>query len=244
MSSPRFYCAEPLAPETTLPLPDALAHYAVRVLRLKDQSDIVLFDGRGGEYPAVLQIEGKRARAHIGAHRTREAELGGHITLVQGLPSGDKMDWIVEKAVELGVQRIVPIAADRSVLQLTGERREKRLAHWRRVVESAAEQCGRNRLPGIDAPLTLDKWLATPAQGLRLMCHPAAEFDLAQALAPAPSHVTLIVGPEGGWSDAELGQAGAPASQVTSVRWGARVMRTETAGLALTAATTALLRWM
>ena len=244
MSFPRFYCAEPLAPETTLPLPEALAHYAVRVLRLKDRSSIVLFDGRGGEYPAVLEVQGKRAQAHTGAHDPREAELAGEITLVQGLPSGDKMDWIVEKAVELGVHRIVPIAADRSVLQLTGERREKRLAHWRRVVESAAEQCGRNRLLSIDAPMTLEKWLATPVAGLRLMCHPAAQADLAQALVPTPTRVTLIVGPEGGWSDAELAHAGIAANQVRSVRWGQRVMRTETAGLALTAATTTLLQWI
>ncbi|MBJ7264881.1 MAG: 16S rRNA (uracil(1498)-N(3))-methyltransferase, partial [Burkholderiaceae bacterium] len=131
MAAPRFYCPIPLAPNCALDLPDDLAHYAGRVLRLRDGAAVVLFDGSGGEYPAHLRIESKRVAAHLGAHVAREAELAGCITLVQGLPSGDKMDWVIEKAVELGVQKIVPIAADRSVLQLQGERLAKRMTHWR-----------------------------------------------------------------------------------------------------------------
>lgn len=242
MATPRFYCPQGLAPDTRLALPDALSHYACRVLRLKDGAEIVLFDGQAGEYPARLEIAGKQAWAHLGAFNAREAELAGALTLVQGLPSGDKMDWIVEKAVELGVQRIVPIAAERSVLHLTGERRDKRVAHWRRVAESASEQCGRNRIMQVQAPQTLRQWLDEPADGMRLLCHPQAPTTLRAALAGAPTALTLIVGPEGGWSEAELALAG-HAGQVTTLQWGSRVLRTETAGVALAAACTALLDW-
>ncbi|AKQ54820.1 16S rRNA (uracil(1498)-N(3))-methyltransferase [Bordetella hinzii] len=243
MSLPRFYCDTPLAAGQRLPLPDALAHHAIRVLRLRDGADIVLFDGRGGEYPARLEIEGRTGHAQLGPHLAREAELPGRIVLVQGLPSGDKMDWIVEKAVELGAAAVVPIAAQRSVLQLSGPRLEKRLAHWRRVAQSAAEQCGRNRLTEVAAPQTLRDWLARPAEGLRLMCHPQAADDLPGWLArqSAPAALTLMVGPEGGWSEEEI--AAARTAGVASLRLGPRVLRTETAGLALIASVSALLGW-
>ena len=243
MSAPRFFCDIPLAAGARVALPDALAHHALRVLRLRDGENLVLFDGRGGEYPAVLDVEGKAGYARLGEFSPREAELAGRVSLVQGLPSGDKMDWVVEKAVELGVARISPIAAQRSVLQLSGPRLEKRVAHWRRIAQSASEQCGRNRLMDVDAPVTLAEWLARPAEGLRLLCHPEASDDLAARLRSAPDAqaLTLLVGPEGGWSDKELAQAGE--AGVQTVRFGPRVLRTETAGLALVSAASALLGW-
>lgn len=243
MATPRFYCPQGLAPHLTLDLPDALSHHALRALRMKDGATLVLFDGQGGEYSAQLLVQGKRAQAVLGDFDPREAELAGTLTLVQGLPSADKMDWVIEKAVEMGVGRVVPIAADRSVVQLSGERREKRLAHWRRIAESAAEQCGRNRILQIDAPMSLAQWLATPAQGMRLMCHPNAPDTLRAALAEQPTHICLIVGPEGGWSEAEMAAATTSAQELTTVRWGERVLRTETAGIALAAACSALLDW-
>ncbi|CAB3878252.1 16S rRNA (uracil(1498)-N(3))-methyltransferase [Achromobacter denitrificans] len=243
MSAPRFYCDIPLSSGARVALPDALAHHALRVLRLREGEALVLFNGRGGEFPAVLEMEGKAGFAQLGEHAPREAELGGRITLVQGLPSGDKMDWVVEKAVELGVARVCPVAAQRSVLQLSGPRLEKRVAHWQRIAQSASEQCGRNRLMAVDAPLTLAEWLAQPSGDLRLMCHPEAADDLAARLRAAPGlpALTLLVGPEGGWSDKELAQA--EAAGVQAVRFGPRVLRTETAGLALASAVSALLGW-
>lgn len=243
MSAPRFFCDIPLAPAARIALPDDLAHHALRVLRLRAGETIVLFNGQGGEYPAVLEIDGKAGYAQLGGFNPREAELAGRVTLAQGLPSGDKMDWVVEKAVELGAVRVCPIAAQRSVLQLSGARLDKRVAHWRRIAQSASEQCGRNRLMAVDAPLTLADWLAQPADGLRLLCHPEAAEDLAGKLRTAPDMpaLTLLVGPEGGWSDKELElarQAG-----VQAVRFGPRVLRTETAGLALLSAVGALLGW-
>jgi 16S rRNA (uracil1498-N3)-methyltransferase len=145
--------------------------------------------------------------------------------------------------VELGAARVCPIAAQRSVLQLSGPRLEKRVAHWQRIAQSASEQCGRNRLMAVDAPRTLAEWLAQPAEGLRLMCHPEASDDLAARLRSAPGlrALTLLVGPEGGWSDKELAQA--REAGVEAVRFGPRVLRTETAGLALLSAAGALLGW-
>lgn len=243
MPAPRFHCDIPLAAGARIALPDALAHHALRVLRLRDGEAITLFNGQGGEYPAVLEVDGKAGWAQLGEFNPREAELGGRITLAQGLPSGDKMDWVVEKAVELGAARVCPIAAQRSVLQLSGARLEKRVAHWQRIAQSAAEQCGRNRLMAVDAPQSLADWLALPADGLRLLCHPEAGQDLAGALqdASGAQALTLLVGPEGGWSDKEL--EAARQAGVQAVRFGPRVLRTETAGLALISAISALRGW-
>lgn len=244
MASPRFYCPAPITANQVMALPADLAHHAVRVLRLASGTPIVLFDGLGGEYPARLVIDGKSGLAEVGARQDREAELGGELILIQGLASGDKMDWIIEKAVELGARRLVPVTARRSVPSLKGDRLEKRRQHWARVVRSASEQCGRNRLMQIDAPCSLDDYLrgpGVPAPDLTLCCHPDADTSLAQALAPAANRIALLVGPEGGWSDDEL--ALATAHHATPVRFGTRVLRTETAGMALLAAVAALKGW-
>lgn len=245
MATPRFFSSVPLEPEQTIELPQELAHHALRVLRLKPDTDIVLFDGRGGHYPARLIAEGKKGYAQTGAHQATEAELPGEITLVQGLPSGDKMDWVIEKAVELGASRLVPIAAQRSVLQLGGERLTKRMRHWERIAQSASEQCGRNRIMLIDEPQSLSSYLASTdlAAQLTLLCHPEAGQTLEASLTgQAANRIALLVGPEGGWSDEE--QAAAAHPPIQAVTFGSRVLRTETAGLALIAAITALKRWL
>jgi 16S rRNA (uracil1498-N3)-methyltransferase len=155
------------------------------------------------------------------------------------------MDWIIEKAVELGVQRLIPIAAQRSVLKLTGDRLAKRLLHWQGIVISASEQCGRNRLMQILPPQSLEQILTNKDLGLVLLCDPAAEEDLSATLlkqqAAVQAGVSFLIGPEGGWSNEEIQTT--RQSKVGSVRFGPRVLRSETAGLALTAATTALLGW-
>jgi len=245
MSIPRFFVPLPLQPGATLALPENVAHHALRVLRLPAGSPIVLFNGEGGAWQAMLSMQGKQAMAELAAFDPRDTELPGRVTLVQGIATGDKMDWIIEKAVELGAHAIAPIAAQRSVLRLSGERLEKRVLHWRRIAQAACEQCGRNRLPVVHAPVTLAQWLADPAnaEGLRLMCHPEASDTLSSALSPRPTAacLALLVGPEGGWAEEELQMAGR--HDVRRVRFGARVLRTETAGLALLAATGALLGW-
>lgn len=246
MPSPRFYCSESLQAHQTFNLPDALAHH-VRVLRLAAGSQVILFDGQGGEYEGVLDFNGKIAVATLGEQMLKEAELAGQITLLQGLPSGDKMDWVIEKAVELGVTRIIPIAAQRSVLQLSGPRLEKRLLHWQKIIESASEQCGRNRLMQIETPTSLEKALSTHPLAHPLLCDPLGQKTLASWLEQAATSlttkpaITFMVGPEGGWSQQEL--ASAAQHNVQSIQFGSRVLRTETAGLAMVAAATALLGW-
>jgi len=257
MAHPRFYCSTPITAHSRYTLPDDVAHHASRALRLRTGDTIVLFDGRGGEYAATLVFDGSRALADVGDHLPREAELPGDIVLVQGLPGGDKMDWIIEKAVELGVRRIVPVAAQRSIVQLSGARLEKRQVHWQRVAISACEQCGRNRVPDVAPVTSLRDWLAAPFEGERVLCHPEAEKSLMTLAAPegihardasdpsdapAPRPLALLVGPEGGWSAEEA--ALVVRAGVTPVRFGDRVLRTETAGLAMLAAISARRGWV
>lgn len=243
MATPRFHLPLTLAPGGRVALPDDIAHHALRVLRLRDGDDIIVFNGDHGQFRATLSVQTRDlALALISTPEPCLTEPAGRITLVQGLPSGDKMDWIVEKAVELGVHAIVPIAADRSVLRLSGERLEKRVRHWQRVAQAACEQSGRIRIPQVSAPVSLATWLQAPV-GRPLLCHPHATQGLTPYLRSQPGldALSLLIGPEGGWSDEELAQA--TRAGVDTVRFGARVLRTETAGLALLAAVGTTLGW-
>lgn len=199
---------------------------------------MVLFDGRGGQYPATIErIERDRVYAELGAWEDVECESPLAITLVQALQAGDKMDFTIQKAVELGVRDIVPVDSRRSVLKLSGERAAKRVAHWQGVVASACEQCGRNQVPLV-APLErLENWLARPTQApLRLMLAPDAEDTLLSI--PPAKEVQLLIGAEGGLDPQEM--IAARQSGFRAVRMGPRVLRTETAGLAALAVLQAL----
>jgi 16S rRNA (uracil1498-N3)-methyltransferase len=229
---PRFYCPQPLLPGTTVDLPEAVAHH-LHVVRQQSGAELVLFNGAGGQVRARLAELGKRrASADVLAHEAIDAELPFSITLAQGLPEGSKMDWIVEKAVELGVSAIAPLAARRSVVKLSGERADKRLAHWQGVVVSASEQCGRNRLAEVAPVQDFARWLAEPADGVqRILLSPRADASLAQWTRSTPAQaVCLLVGPEGGFSDEE--EDAAIAAGALPLSMGPRVLRTETAGLA------------
>ncbi|WP_407279887.1 16S rRNA (uracil(1498)-N(3))-methyltransferase [Aromatoleum evansii] len=229
----RFFCPLPLPAAGEIQLPEALAHHAARVLRLRDGDPVILFDGSGGEVTAVLRLRGKQCFAELLERRDIERESPLRLVLVQALASGDKMDWIVQKAVELGVAAIVPVQAERSVLRLAGERAAKRVEHWQQVAVSACEQCGRNRVPAV-APITgLHDYLARPCEGARLILDPAATQRLLDAGRPA-GEVHLLIGPEGGWSDEEL--AACRRAGCAGMGLGPRVLRTETAGLAAIAA--------
>lgn len=241
MSAPRFHCSTPLAAHARIELPKALAHHAVRVLRLSPGATITLFDGAGGEYAATLHTDGTATWADTGDFNPIERELPGHITLLQGLASGEKMDWIVEKAVEMGVTHLMPIAAQRSVLQLSGPRLEKRLQHWRRIALSASEQCGRNQLMIVDAPTPLAQALATLTADPVLLCHPEGGRTLSQSLPASARHIAMLVGPEGGWNETEL--ACARQSGAITLVLGPRVLRTETAAIALAAAICTQMGW-
>lgn len=238
MNSPRFYCREALSPGAHVELPEPVARHAVRVLRLPPGAPMVLFDGRGGEYPAHIErIERDRVYAELAEWRDIERESQLNITLVQALQAGDKMDFTIQKAVELGVRDIVPVESRRSVLRLAGERAGKRVAHWQGVVASACEQCGRNQVPLV-APLEkLENWLARPSNGcLRLMLAPDADQILA-SIQPAGA-IQLLIGSEGGLDPQEV--IAATQAGFQAVRMGQRILRTETAGLAALAALQAL----
>ncbi len=202
------------------------------MVRLQPGAALTLFNGEGGQYRASLLETGKRrASATVEAFEDIEAEAPYSVTLAQGLPEGSKMDWIVEKAVELGVTAIQPLAAQRSVVRLSGERAEKRQAHWKGVIVSASEQCGRNRIAALQPLADVGPWLATPSPSTRILLSPRATESLAGwARANAPQPVTLLIGPEGGLSPQE--EEAAIAAGALSLSMGPRVLRTETAGLA------------
>jgi len=228
---PRFYCPQPLAPGATVDLPEAVAHH-LHVVRLQPGAALTLFNGDGGQYRATLLDSGKRrATAAVEAFEDVDAEPPYAVTLAQGLPEGSKMDWIVEKAVELGVAAIQPLAARRSVVRLAGERLDKRQAHWQGVIVAASEQCGRNRLARLQPLADVGPWLAAPSEGVRILLSPRATESLAGwARGKAPQPVTFLIGPEGGLTPQE--EDAAVAAGALSLSMGPRVLRTETAGLA------------
>lgn len=239
MSSPRFFVDTGLAAGSTVALPAAVAHHAVRVLRLRDGAAITLFDGRGGEHAATLQQAGDRAAALIHRFDAVERESPFAVTLVQAWMTGDKPEWTVEKAVELGVAAIVLVPAQRSVVVLDESRRAKREQRLRDIVIAACCQCGRNRVPPLQAAATLEEGLrhALQAAGRGVLLAPAADTPLAQAAAAAPA-LALAVGPEGGFDADE--QALARRLGYATVSFGRRILRTETAGVAALAALQAL----
>ena len=230
---PRFYCPQPLVNGSTIELPEAVAHH-LHVVRLQPGAALTLFNGEGGQYRATLVESGKRrATAVIDAHEASEAEAPYSVTLAQGLPEGSKMDWIVEKAVELGVTAIQPLAAARSVVRLSGDRLEKRQSHWHGVIVAASEQCGRNRLAQLLPMADVQPWLASTAGAgtTRILLSPRATESLAGwARCNPPQAVTLLIGPEGGLTPQE--EDAAVAAGALSLSMGPRVLRTETAGLA------------
>lgn len=230
----RVHVDAPLQARSRCTLPASSARHVVSVLRLAAGDAVTLFDGRGGEYAAVLvQSDRRGAVAEVGEHRPIERESPLETTLLQGLVRGEKMDLLVQKATELGVSRIVPVAAARSVARIASEGdARKKLEHWRAVAASACEQCGRNRLPAIEAPLSLDAALAlTQDAALRALLAPAANFGFAARLhASRPASVAILIGPEGGFDEAEAALAGRLGFE--SLRFGPRVLRTETAAIA------------
>lgn len=228
---PRFYSQQPLVVGQAASLPAEIAHH-IHVLRMAVGDEVTLFNGDGGEFTAQLSEIGKKQAAALVTARAEPAvELAYAVQLAQGLPEGSKMDWIVEKAVELGVAAIQPLAARRSVVKLSAERTEKKLAHWQGVIEAAACQSGRTRLAALHAPADAGTWLARPAEGPRILLSPRGTGTLAGwAKANPPQAVTIMVGPEGGFSPEE--EDAAIAAGALPLTMGARVLRTETAALA------------
>lgn len=238
MASPRIFCDFRLGPGAQFPLPQDAANHVGRALRLRPGDALVVFDGRGGEYEAVIQrIDRDRVDVKTGAHRDRDCEAPVEVGLVQGLPEADKMDWILQKSVELGVAWVQPVVCERSVVRLSGDRAARRQSHWQRVMIAACEQCGRNRLPELRPTLAFRDWAAQPTAAARWMLLPGSGEALAAREAPA-GPVELLVGPEGGLSEREVDIAATVG--FTALSLGPRVLRAETAPLAALAAMQAL----
>ena len=236
---PRFFCHQPLSIGTIFSLPEHVAHH-VRVLRITEGEHITVFNGEGGEYTATLtSIEKRSVTAEVKIFSPREVELPYAITLAQALPEASKMDWIIEKAVELGISGIQPLAAQRCVVRLAADRAEKKLAHWQAIIIAASEQSGRNRLAHLAELTGFNSWIAQQDMHRRIVFSPRAEQSLSEwARHHPPQAVTLAIGPEGGFTQQEEELANAQGALTLSM--GARVLRTETAGLAAIAALNAV----
>ncbi|ASL28277.1 16S rRNA (uracil(1498)-N(3))-methyltransferase [Azotobacter chroococcum] len=223
----RFFIDAPLSPGRH-ELPEAQAHYIGRVLRLAAGDAVQLFDGSGREFLGELVEVGKKnVQVELREQFAGLAESPLRIHLGQGLSRGERMDWAIQKATELGVAHITPIVSERCEVRLKDERADKRLAHWQQIAISACEQCGRSVLPAIHPPMLLGDWLARTEAELKLVLHPIAE--------PLTSHVrpatlAFLIGPEGGLSEAEVAEAQRAGYQ--AARLGPRVLRTETAPVA------------
>jgi 16S rRNA (uracil1498-N3)-methyltransferase len=226
----RIFVDQKLVPGKGVGLPEQSGLHLTRVLRLDAGAAVTLFDGTGGEYAGTLERDGKKIWARIGAHDPVERESPLAITLLQGVARGERMDLIVQKATELGVARILPVLAERSVVKLGAEQRDRKVEHWQAVAVSACEQCGRNRVPQVCAPQSLGDAIAKLAPDSR-RCLLAADAPLPLPSAvDGTSAVALLIGPEGGLGDNE--QRFAAANGFGAYRMGPRILRTETAGLA------------
>ena len=234
MRIPRIFHPEPLHANSRVALSDNAARHVGRVLRLPAGAQVVLFDGSGGEHPAHIIETGKRELwVECGERMAVDCESPLAITLAQGVSKGERMDYTIQKAVELGVTRIAPIDTERSVVNLRGERRDKRMEHWHGVIISACEQCGRNTLPLLLPMMSYHEWLQQPLTGIGLLLDHRAAMGLS-SLEFDGSACTLLIGPEGGLSEAERGAA--EAAGYRGLRLGPRVLRTETAALTALAA--------
>ena len=228
----------PLRPGGELALPERAANHLARVLRLREGDACVLFNGDGHDYDARITALGKReARAEVVAARRIENESPLRITLLQGIARGEKMDWILQKATELGIARILPASSDRSEVKLDAQRADKRLAHWRGIVVSACEQSGRATVPDVAAPQSLAQ-AAAMREGRGFILDPFAEASLSSLQGVERLACTIAIGPEGGWSPRDREQL--VAAGYEGLRLGPRVLRTETAGIAAISALQAL----
>ena len=231
MSIPRLLVPQQLAAGSDITVEGQSAHHVTHVLRMRRGAVIRIFDGAGNEHHAVLADIGRgRITLQIGADIPGDRESALHIILAQGIARHDRMDLILQKAVELGVRTIQPLWLQRSQSHLKGERLEKRLQHWQGVIIGACEQCGRNTLPQLLPPAGLPEWLETlSADLLKLLLQPDGSETLHSLTRPAGG-ITLLAGPEGGLNPDE--QSLARSLGFTGIRLGPRILRTETAALA------------
>jgi 16S rRNA (uracil1498-N3)-methyltransferase len=227
MRIPRIFIDVPLDENQTLELPKETSHYLTRVLRLPVDAQLRVFNGLGGEYPAQIHEASKNSvQIKTGNLHSADNSSPLHIHLGISLSKGERMDFVIQKATELGVAEISLLNSERTEVRLKGDRVEKRVEHWRKVSISACEQCGSNRVPVIHPPVTLSNWLDKRDEPIKLIMQPGTNQPFQQN---KPATVALLVGPEGGFSDLEI-QAANNAG-FDSISLGPRILRTETAPL-------------
>jgi 16S rRNA (uracil1498-N3)-methyltransferase len=238
MATARFFVPLPLGPGMRFSLPPGPARHGIRSLRLKTGDGITLFNGDGGECAARIdRIAQDELFVSIVGCGGIDRESSLDIRLAQGISTGERMDYTLQKSVELGIKAIQPLALRRSIVKLTAERASRRVNHWQGVVISACEQCGRNHVPAISTPLDLSHWLAAKPAGLRLLLSPESRLSLKDAPRPE-GPIWLLAGPEGGFEPEEIELA--RQHGFMAVRLGPRILRTETAALAAISAMQAL----
>lgn len=229
MRTLRIYHPESLALEQTVTLTASASHHLRHVLRITPKTEIILFNGQGGEYSAeITSITKQAVTADIKQHNNIERESPLNIILAQVISRGDKMDYTLQKAVELGVHSIVLLTSTRCGVKLDAQRLEKKLQHWRGVITSACEQCGRNAIPTLEPLQSFSDWVGTCDTQLKLILHPRDSQSLKDLKSPS-GPIALTIGPEGGFTDEELQLA--QQSDFTTLQLGPRILRTETAGL-------------
>jgi 16S rRNA (uracil1498-N3)-methyltransferase len=227
----RVFQAIPLSVNATLQLDEYATHHIARVLRASVNDELIIFNGEGGEYLATItRIDKKAITVHITEFHARDNESPLELYLAQGISRGEKMDYTIQKAVELGVKKIFPLDTERCNVKLDEERRIKRLQHWGSIIVSACEQSGRNHVPEIMAPQSLDSFLTSVEAEGKFVLAPGACNKLTEFSLPRHSRVVLLIGPEGGLSQAEIDLANKKG--FTPLSLGPRILRTETAAVA------------
>ena len=233
MKSPRLYQNTELGVDSDIKLDKPASHYLTRVLRLKDSSRLTIFNGDGYEYTARLLIQGKQHLLSVIEKNTSNNESNLNVTLLQGISKGDRMDICIQKSVELGVNKIIPVICQRTVVNLKQERSEKKLKHWQGIIISACEQSGRNIIPALTPPIHFKEALNLKLHGLSLTLDPTSSHNF-NSFKPSDEHINLLIGPEGGLTQDEIILS--QQHQFNGVCMGKRILRTETAAIAAVSA--------
>lgn len=231
MRNPRIFVTQPLSAGSTVPLDEKAAHHVGKVLRMQRGQPLVLFNGDGHDYPAELtDVSKKSVQARILEQVVVSSESPLKIVLGQVISKGDRMDYAVQKSVEMGVETIVPLVSERCDVRLKGDREDKRVSHWQGVAVSAAEQCGRARVPRVEPVMTLEDWFVfSQSCDRKLVLHHRTHQSLA-SLGPPVQGLAMLIGPEGGLTADEITRA--EQAGFTATALGPRVLRTETAPVA------------
>ena len=230
MRTPRIYTNQPLAPDIEVTLGDSAARHLATVLRARAGDPVILFNGEGGEYWGLLgQVSAKKVTVSLTGFDDTDRESPLKTCLGVGLSRGERFEWVLQKATELGVTEIFPLITERTEVRLKGDREEKKLQRWQQMVVSACEQCGRNRIPVLHPPQKLTEWQAVEAD-LKLVLHHRSAFGIGDLQAVKPASIAMAIGPEGGLSDDEIDQLSQ--SGFRNLTLGPRVFRTETAPIA------------